>query len=75
MRFFRIFPLVCASTMWSLSSFTRNIAFGSSSTTWPLNSIMSSFDMRFLLGGAVRRSPPGGEGRPDKRNIRIRAGT
>jgi hypothetical protein len=29
-----------------LSSFTRNMALGSSSVTVPLNSIMSSFDIR-----------------------------
>src|SRR5271163_424488 len=32
----------------SLSSFTRNMAFGSSSITVPLNSIISSFDIRPL---------------------------
>src|SRR3546814_610514 len=42
MRCLRILPAVWASTSWSLSSFTRNIALGSSSTTVPWNSSRSS---------------------------------
>ena len=43
MRFFLILPEVWASTSWPLSSFTRNMALGSSSFTTPANSIRSSF--------------------------------
>src|SRR5881296_4714840 len=43
MKFIRILPLTCASTRWPLSSSTRNIAFGSGSTTVPSTSIASSF--------------------------------
>src|SRR5580658_345179 len=46
MRFLRILPLVCARIWCSLSSFTRNMALGSSSVTVPLNSIMSSLGIR-----------------------------
>src|SRR5207245_1203784 len=42
MKFIRIFPLTCASTLWPFSSSTRNIAFGSGSTTVPSTSIASS---------------------------------
>src|SRR5579875_3328165 len=45
MRFLRILPLVWARITWSLSSFTRNIAFGNSSVTVPENSIISSLDI------------------------------
>src|SRR5262245_45622189 len=45
MKFMRIFPLTCASTRWPLSSSTRNIAFGSGSTTVPSTSIASSLAM------------------------------
>src|SRR3954471_7579869 len=38
----RIFPATCPRTMWSLSSFTRNMAFGRASTTSPSNSTFSS---------------------------------
>jgi hypothetical protein len=37
-----------------LSSFTRNMALGRSSITVPLNSIMSSFDIRPLHKGFGR---------------------
>src|SRR5215813_1020158 len=47
MKFMRILPLTCASTRWPLSSSTRNIAFGSGSTTVPSTSIASSFGMSF----------------------------
>src|SRR4051794_22139285 len=43
MRKRRILPATCPSTSWPLSSFTRNIAFGSASTTSPSNSTFSSF--------------------------------
>src|SRR2546423_885529 len=39
----RILPATCPSTSWPLSSCTRNIAFGSASTTSPSNSTFSSF--------------------------------
>src|ERR1700733_15328527 len=48
MRFLRILPEVCARMECSLSSLTRNMALGSSSITVPLNSIISSFDIRPL---------------------------
>src|SRR6476620_9932048 len=43
MRKRRILPATCPSTSWPLSSCTRNIAFGSASTTSPSNSTFSSF--------------------------------
>src|SRR3954452_18240075 len=43
MRNRRILPATCPSTSWPLSSCTRNIAFGSASTTSPSNSTFSSF--------------------------------
>src|ERR1051325_7889582 len=59
MRKRRILPATCPSTSWPLSSCTRNIAFGSASTTSPSNSTFSSLaklddpDVRCLraLGG------------------------
>src|SRR5262245_47968650 len=42
MKCMRIFPETCASTLCPLSSSTRNIAFGSGSTTVPSTSIASS---------------------------------
>src|SRR6478736_4748615 len=42
MRWRRILPATWPRTMWSLSSFTRNIAFGRASTTSPSNSTFSS---------------------------------
>src|SRR3954447_11912867 len=45
-RFLRILPLVWARIECSLSNFTRNMALGRSSITVPLNSIISSFDIR-----------------------------
>src|SRR5215207_212128 len=44
MRNRRILPATWPSTSWPLSSCTRNIAFGSASTTSPSNSTFSSFD-------------------------------
>src|SRR3954471_17196220 len=41
------------STMWSLSSFTRNIVLGSASTISPSISIFSSFDIRETLAAKV----------------------
>src|SRR5262249_565122 len=41
-KFMRILPLTCASTRCPFSSSTRNIAFGSGSTTVPSTSIASS---------------------------------
>src|SRR6185436_4160356 len=62
MRKRRILPATCPSTSWPLSSCTRNIAFGSASTTSPSNSTFSSFaklddpDVRRLraLGGLAK---------------------
>src|SRR5713226_4438977 len=42
MKFIRILPLTWASTRWPFSNSTRNIAFGSGSTTVPSTSIASS---------------------------------
>src|SRR5262245_5834352 len=42
MKFIRILPDTWASTLWPLSSSTRNIALGSGSTTVPSTSIASS---------------------------------
>src|SRR3712207_55641 len=58
----RIFPATWPSTSWPLSSCTRNMAFGSASTTSPSNSTLSSFaklndpDVRGLwaLGGLAQ---------------------
>src|ERR1700704_4858364 len=54
MKFMRILPLTCASTRWPLSSSTRNIAFGSGSTTVPSTSIASSFGMPLSSTLALR---------------------
>ena len=43
MKCMRIFPEMCARTLWPLSSWTRNIAFGRGSITVPSTSIASSF--------------------------------
>src|SRR5258706_2536889 len=56
MKFIRILPLTCASTRWPLSSSTRNIAFGSGSTTVPSTSIASSLGI--ALSGGSRRPVP-----------------
>src|SRR6188474_2182171 len=45
MKFFRIFPEMCARTWCLFSSSTLNIAFGSGSTTVAMTSIASSLDM------------------------------
>ena len=42
MRCIRIFPELWASTLWPFSSSTRNMAFGSGSTTVPSSTIASS---------------------------------
>ena len=57
MKFMRILPDTCASTRWPLSSSTRNIAFGSGSTTVPSTSIASSLAMRSRSSGRRRRLP------------------
>src|SRR5206468_12437404 len=56
MKFMRILPLTCASTLCPFSSSTRNIALGSGSTTVPSTSIASSLGMRLSrhLDGAAR---------------------
>src|SRR6201747_330588 len=66
MRFLRILPLVWARMTCSLSSFTRNMAFGRSSVTMPLNSIISSLDKQTSLNGTKirRRSVRWAEIRP-----------
>src|SRR5262245_45299948 len=48
MRFLRILPAVWAMISWSFSSFTRNVALGSTSLTVPGNSNSSSFAMHAL---------------------------
>src|SRR5439155_14954893 len=48
MKFMRIFPLTCASTLCPFSSSTRNIALGSGSTTVPSTSIASSLGVIVL---------------------------
>src|SRR5206468_11967949 len=48
MKFMRIFPDTCASTLCPFSSSTRNMAFGSGSSTVPRTSMASSFDIRLL---------------------------
>src|SRR5690554_6884944 len=47
MRFLRILPAVWAMISWSFSSFTRNVALGSSSVTTPGNSSISSLAIHF----------------------------
>src|SRR5689334_5523959 len=54
MRFLRILPEVWARIVWSLSSFTRNIALGSNSSTTPLNSIRSSLAIRPPVGASTK---------------------
>src|SRR5689334_4718805 len=56
MRFLRILPEVWARIVWSLSSFTRNIALGSSSDTTPVNSIRSSLAIRPPAGENVKKA-------------------
>src|SRR5204863_2915265 len=46
MRKRRILPATCPRTVWPLSSWTRNMALGSASTTSPSNSTFSSFATR-----------------------------
>src|SRR5690606_29840004 len=74
MRFLRILPEVCASTSWLLSSFTRNIALGSSSVTVPENSIRSSLAIYPPLA-VVGRGRRGGRhpAPPPFRNLRFGA--
>src|SRR3954453_16092688 len=60
----RILPATCPSTVWPLSSWTRNMAFGSASTTSPSNSTLSSLAMR----GAPYRQRPGPPG-PNVRRL------
>src|SRR3977135_4216738 len=45
MKFMRILPDTCASTLCPFSSSTRNMAFGSGSTTVPSTKIVSSFGL------------------------------
>src|SRR5438552_2945864 len=66
MKFMRILPLTCASTRCPLSSSTRNIAFGSGSTTVPSTSIASSFGIALRhLDGAPRSA---------RQNLRVGVG-
>src|SRR4029079_4203304 len=60
MRFLRILPEVWARIVWSLSSFTRNIALGSSSDTPPVNSIRSSLAIRPPVGIEGLKRPENG---------------
>ena len=41
----RIFPELCASTLWPFSSSTRNMALGSGSTTVPSSTMASSLGL------------------------------
>src|SRR3954454_19333923 len=45
----RIFPEMCASTLWPFSSSTRNMALGSGSTTVPSTRIVSSLGLARTL--------------------------
>src|SRR5690606_15808261 len=58
MRFLRMRPAVWAMISCSFSSLTRNIALGSNSVTTPGNSSTSSFGIRYLRWGTVRRRRP-----------------
>src|SRR5918994_2613793 len=60
MRFLRILPEVWARIVWSLSSFTRNLALGSSSDTTPVNSIRSSLAIRPPVGIEELKRPENG---------------
>src|SRR5712692_2645590 len=53
MRFLRMRPAVWAMISCSFSSFTRKVAFGSSSVTTPGNSKSSSFAIRGQLSGKI----------------------
>src|SRR5712691_3896635 len=59
MKFIRILPLTWASTRWPFSNSTRNIAFGSGSTTVPSTSIASSL----VIDAAPASSTPLRDGR------------
>src|SRR5688500_4913887 len=66
----RIFPEMCASTLWPFSSSTRNMALGRGSMTVPSRTIASSLG----FGGVVLlRSPTGAAAGRDERSIRQRA--
>src|SRR5262245_16447731 len=56
MRFLRIRPAVWAMISCSFSSFTLNVAFGSSSVTTPGNSSISSFAIRLLPNRSSREN-------------------
>src|SRR5215470_5210563 len=62
MKFMRIFPETWASTLWPFSSSTRNIAFGSGSTTVPSTSIASSFGMCLGRNSREHVGPVVGDG-------------
>src|SRR5438034_3217087 len=64
MKCIRILPEMCASTLWPFSSSTRNIAFGSGSTTVPSTWMPSSFArvLSLSLGHRTALGPP----RPDR---------
>ena len=55
-----IFPELWASTLWPFSSSTRNIAFGSGSTTVPSSTIASSLGLgRWISLNSLSICPPG----------------
>src|SRR5204862_7034407 len=53
----RIFPEMCASTLWPFSSSTRNMAFGSGSTTVPSTRIASSLGLARGISPTLPRFP------------------
>src|SRR5207302_8475766 len=76
----RIFPEMCASTLWPFSSSTRNMAFGSGSTTVPSTRMASS--LGFARGNHLRfsnRERPAGRSsqtakyKPDRARRRSRS--
>src|SRR4051812_26692955 len=70
MRWRRILPATWPRTMWSLSSFTLNIAFGRASTTSPSNSTFSSL---LTEGEGSAAAPTGSAGGDVLRRVDRRA--
>src|SRR5437763_16195474 len=70
----RIFPEMCASTLWPFSSSTRNMAFGSGSKTVPSTRMAS--DLGFARGNHLRflnRERPAGRSSQIVQYKRLRA--
>src|SRR5580765_6773378 len=64
MKCIRILPEMWASTLWPFSSSTRNIAFGSGSTTVPSTWMPSSFATAVMPSNPLSRAPKGSRAPP-----------